>query len=318
MKTFSIGEAIAEPFRQAGRRPVATFVWGLVLLAPSAIVLAAVVPLLVELAASGALDQGPGAEVSLFEDDFAAMMQFQIWSHLGNIAQLFTVLLATTAIIRAVFAGRRGDRAAFLRIGMHELYVAVVGLTIGVGVFIAMIVAVLLAVGVGFALGGVPDPWRILIYVGMGVALFVGFLALWGRLALLAPASLRYDTFAFVEGWRLGRGQTWRLLGLMIVMFLVMIALGIAVTILFMIVAMLVGGGLTVTDPEAVLAWLESLPERPGLLIGLGLVLLVPMAWIHGFCQLLGTAPFARAVLDLAREPEETPAISADTTPIAD
>lgn len=318
MKTFSIGEAIAEPFRQAGRRPVATLVWGLVLLAPSAIVLAAVVPLLVELAASGALDQGPGAEVSLFGDDFAAMMQFQIWSHLGNIAQLFTVLLATTAIIRAVFAGRRGDRVAFLRIGMHELYVAVVGLTIGVGVFIAMIVAVLLAVGVGFALGGVPDPWRILIYVGMGVALFVGFLALWGRLALLAPASLRYDTFAFVEGWRLGRGQTWRLLGLMIVMFLVMIALGIAVTILFMIVAMLVGGGLTVTDPEAVLAWLESLPERPGLLIGLGLVLLVPMAWIHGFCQLLGTAPFARAVLDLAREPEETPAISADTTPIAD
>ena len=318
MKTFSIGEAIAEPFRQAGRRPVATILWGLVLLAPSAIVLAAVVPLLVELAASGALDQGPGAEVSLFEDDFAAMMQFQIWSHLGNIAQLFTVLLATTAIIRAVFAGRRGDRAAFLRIGMHELYVAVVGLTIGVGVFIAMIVAVLLAVAVGVALDGVPDPWRILIYVGMGVALFVGLLALWGRLALLAPASLRYDTFAFVEGWRLGRGQTWRLLGLMIVMFLVMIALGIAVTILFMIVAMLVGGGLTVTDPEAVLAWLESLPERPGLLIGLGVVLVLPMAWIHGFCQLLGTAPFARAVSDLAREPEEAPAISADTTPIAD
>lgn len=316
MKTFSIGEAIAEPFRQAGRRPMAVIVWGLVLLAPAIIAFAAMIPLLADVAASGAFDRGPDADVSPFGDDFAAMVQFQIWSQLANLLQLLATLLVTTAMIRAVFAGRRSDRAGFLRVGMHELYVAVIGVTIFFGVIIAMISTALLVVAIGVALRGVPDPWRVLIYVGMGIAYTVGFLALWGRLALLAPASLRYETFAFVEGWKLGRGQTARLLGVLILQFLIFIAIGIALLLLLMLVVAVVGGGVAAaTDPDAMLAWLETLPNQPALLIGLGLVLLIPLAWIHGFCQLLVTAPFARAALEL--EPRSDDAISADTTPIA-
>lgn len=316
MKKFSVTEAIAEPFRQAGRRPMATIIWGLVLLAPTAMAFSAIIPLMLDLAASGALDRGPGADVAWGDEHFEAMMQFQIWSHLANIVQLFTVLLVTTAIFRAVFRGRGGDRAAFLRIGMHELYVAVMGVTIVVGVIIAVVVAALLAVAIGLALSGTPEPWRTLINVGMAVTLGVGFLALWGRLALLAPASLRYDTFAFVEGWKLGRGQTWRLAALLILMFLVAVVICIGFVILIAIVAMLVGGGLAAANPEAMLAWLEGLPEQPALLVGLGLLFLLPMAWIQGFCQLLATAPFARVALDLAPDAEPGPAISADTAPI--
>ncbi len=315
MKTFSIGEAIAEPFRQAGRRPMAVIIWGLVLLAPVAIAFAAMIPVLSDMAASGAFDRGPDADVSPFGDSFAAMVQFQIWSQLANLLQMLAALLVTTAMIRAVFAGRRGDRTAFLRVGMHELYVAVIGITIGVGMVIAMVATALLAVGIGMAFSGLPDPWRVLIYVGMGVAYAIGFLALWGRLALLAPASLRYETFAFVEGWRLGRGQTWRLLGVLILQFLIFIAIGIAFLLLLMLVVAVVGGGVAAaTDPDAMLAWLETLPNQPALLIGLGLVLVIPMAWIHGFFQLLVTAPFVRAALDLAPWPDK--ANSADTSPI--
>ena len=319
MKNFSVTQAIAEPFRQAGRRPVATVIWGLVLLAPTVLVMAAIVPLFLDLMASGALEQGPGAEVSPFDDDFSAMMQFQIWSQLANIAQLFTALLVTTAIIRAVFANRRGDGFAFLRIGMPELQVAVVGVTVGIGMILLIIVVALLAVAAALAMGGAPDPWRTLIYAGMGVILAVGCLALWGRLALLAPASIRYNTFAFVEGWRLGRGQTLRLLGVMILLFLIAVVLAIAVVLLAMIIAMAVSGGVAAADPEAFLAWLEGLPSQPALVIGLGLLLLLPMAWLQGFSQLLTTAPFARAVSDLAVEPEAVgPANSADTAVIAD
>lgn len=316
MKTFSIGEAIAEPFRQAGRRPMAVIGWGLVLLAPTLIAFAAMVPLLADMAASGAFDRGPDADVSPFDEDFTAIVQFQVWSQLANLLQLLAVLLVTTAMIRAVFAGRRRDRTVFLRVGMQELYVAVIGVTIGVGMVIAMVATALLAVAIGMAFSGIPDPWRVLVYVGMGIACVVGFLALWGRLALLAPASLRYDTFAFVEGWKLGRGQTGRLLGVLLLQVLIFIAIGIAFALLLMLVVAVVGGGVAAaTDPDAVLAWLETLPDRPALLIGPGLVLLIPMAWIHGFFQLLATAPFARAVLDLEPWPEG--AISADTTPIA-
>lgn len=316
MKTFSIGEAIAEPFRQAGRRPMAVIGWGLVLLAPTVIAFAAMVPLLADMAASGAFDGGPDADVSPFDDNFAAMVQFQIWSQLANLLQLLAALLVTTAMIRAVFAGRRRDRTGFLRVGMHELYVAVVGVAIFFGMITAMVATALLAVAIGMAVSGMPDPWRVLIYVGMGIAYVVGFLVLWGRLALLAPASLRYETFAFVEGWKLGRGQTGRLLGVLLLQFLIFIAIGIAFALLLMLVVAVVGGGVAAaTDPDAVLAWLEVLPDRPALLIGLGIVLLIPLAWIHGFFQLLATAPFARAVLEL--EPRSDDAISADTTPIA-
>lgn len=316
MKTFSIGEAIAEPFRQAGRRPMTVIGWGLVLLAPTVIAFAAMVPLLADMAASGAFDRGPDADVSPFDDNFAAMMQFQIWSQLANLLQLLAVLLVTTAMIRAVFAGRRSDRTGFLRVGMHELYVAVIGVTIFFGMITAMVATALLAVAIGMAFSGIPDPWRVLIYVGVGVAYAVGFLALWGRLALLAPASLRYETFAFVEGWKLGRGQTRRLLGVLLLQFLIFIAIGIAFALLLMLVVALVGGGVAAaTDPDAVLTWLETLPDRPALLIGVGIVLLIPLAWIHGFSQLLATAPFARAVLELEPRPDD--AISADTTPIA-
>ena len=318
MKRFSITEAVAEPFRQAGRRPMATVIWGLVLLAPTVIAMAAILPIMFELIASGALEGDPGSGTSPFENDFQTVMQFQIWSQLANIAQLFTVLLVTTAIIRAVFAGRRGDGPAFLRIGMQELYVAVIGVTVGIGMIILVILGVLLAVALGLALSGMPDPWRVLAYIGMGVVLTVGCLALWGRLALLAPASIRYDTFAFAEGWKLGRGQTWRLLGVMVLMFLIGIVICIAVVLLAALLIALVGGGIAATDPDAVLEWLETLPQRPAMLVGLGVVLLIPTAWVHGFCQLLATAPFARAVHDLAGEPAAAAPNSADTAIIAD
>jgi len=319
MKTFSISEAVAEPFRQAGRRPMATIIWGLVLLAPSVLAFAALIPMVMEMVASGAFEPGVDPGASPFDDDFGTAMQFHAWSQLANLLQLLAALFATTAIVRAVFSGRRGDRAAFLRVSTDELHVAVVAVTIVVGFIVAAVAAVLLAVGIGLALSGLPEPWRTLINVGMGVALAIGFLALWGRLALIAPASLRYNSFAFVEGWKLGKGQTWRLLGLLIVQFLIAMAIGMALVLLIVIVAMMVGGGVAAADPDAVLAWLQGLPEQPALLAGLAVVLLLPLAWVQGFSQLLVTAPFARAVMDLAAEPETAPAAnSADTAPMAD
>lgn len=318
MTTFSVSEAIAEPFRQAGRRPFATIVWGLLLLAPTVLAFAALLPMLSDMIASGAFERGdPGA--TLFDDDFGKAMQFQLWSNMANLLQLFGALFVTTAIIRAVFAGGRRDGTAFLRIGMDELYVAVVAVAIWIGMVILMVVGVLLAVAVGLALSGMADPWRALVYVGMGVALAIAFLALWGRLALIAPASIRYNTFAFVEGWKLGKGHSWRLLGLLIVQFVIAMVIGMALVLLLVMVAMIVGGGIAATDPDAVLEWLRGLPSQPAVLTGLIAVLLLPLAWIQGFSNLLITAPFARAVMDLAAEPEAAAApISADTAPMGD
>jgi hypothetical protein len=144
------------------------------------------------------------------------------------------------------------------------------------------------------------DPWRWLACVVLGVTVFLGLMLLWGRLSLMAPASIRYGTFAFEEGWKLGRGRTWNLLGLWLILLLIAIAVGIAFLILFLIVMLVVGGGVSATDPEALEAWLKSLPQQPALLVGVGAVLLIPMAWLQGFSQTLFTAPYAHVVQALA------------------
>ena len=308
MKTFSIMNAAAEPFRLVGRRPLATIVWGLVLLAPGLLVFGAMMPLLGEMFAGG-LDPtafGPDAdpETILFGDDMASMMQFQIWSNLGQLLGCVSLLLVTTAIIRGVFAGRKSERAFFLRIGMTELQVAVVGLAVTVGFCLVALIAILLAAGIGFAVWQLGDPWRWLLTIAMGVGVFLGLMLLWGRLSLLAPASVHYRAFAFEEGWKLGRGKTWSLLGLWLILFVIAIMVGIAFMILFFIVMLVVGGGAQATGPEAVEAWVEGVLQQPALLAGIALVLLIPVAWLQGFSQALFTAPYAHVVQALAGRDE--------------
>jgi hypothetical protein len=311
MKTFSIMEAAAEPFRLVGRRPLATIVWGLVMLGPGLMVFAAMAPLLAGIFSGGFdpafFESGTDAEEALFGGDMAAMMQFQLWSNLAQLLGLLALVVVTAAIIRGVFAGRKGDPAFFLRVGMAELQVAVVGLAVGVGFFFVTMIAVLLAVGLGIALWQLADPWRWLLCIALGLAVCLGLLALWGRLSLLAPASIHYRTFAFEEGWKLGRGKTWSLLGLWVILILIAIAVGIAFMTLFILVMLAVGGGLQLTDPEAIEAWVESLPGRqPALLAGMAVLLLIPLAWLHGFSQTLFTAPFAHVVRARAGSDEPT------------
>ncbi len=310
MKRFSIMDAAVEPFRLVGRRPIATIVWGLVLIAPSLMALGAMLPMMSTMFAGGfdpaAFEPGADADEMMFGDDMATMMQFQMWSNLANLVGLLTLLLVTTAIIRAVHAGRKSDGAFFLRIGMAELQVAVIGLAVFFGFMIVAILTIMLAVGVGFAVWQLGDPWRWLACIALGGAVFLGLMMLWGRLSLLAPASIRYRTFAFEEGWKLGRGQTRRLLGLWIILLLIAIMLCIVFMTLFFIVMLAVGGGVSATDPEAVEAWVRGLPQRPGLLIGMGVVLLIPMAWLQGFSQALFTAPYAYAVQSLVGPDDAT------------
>lgn len=299
MKTFSIMDAAVEPFRQAGQRPIATIAWGLVLLAPTLLVIGAMIPFLGGMFSGldhTAFEPGADPEEMFFGDNMASMMQFQIWSNLANLVQLLGLVVVTAGIIRAVYAGRKGDGAFFLRVGMGELQVAVVGVAVGVGFFFVAMLAVMLAVGMGFAVWQLGDPWRWLGCTLLGVIVAVGLMLLWGRLSLLAPASIRYKTFAFEEGWKLGRGRTWSLLALGLVLFVMAILLGILCLLLFFVVMLAVSGGVSATDPDAVEAWVMGLPQQPWLLAGLVVVLLIPMAWLQGFSQMLFTAPYAHVV----------------------
>jgi hypothetical protein len=299
-RRFSIGEAIGEPLRLAFKRPLMTMAWGLLSILPGFITFAAMGPLLIELIQNGDLmaNGGPAA------DDFSTFNQFMIfqaWSGLANILGLLAYLLVTTAVIRAVLAGRRRDGAAFVRLSKDEFYVAVIGLAIGVGVtFVVILGGLLVAIFGGIAVG-TGEVWSMLAALGLGTALFLAVALIWGRLALIAPVSVMTGELAFAAGWRAGRGQTGRLFLLGLALIGVSILIGIGFLILFVLTAIVFGGGLEAwADEAAVEAWMLAQLENPGLLPGIGAVALIPLSWFQGFSAALWTAPYAVAARGLA------------------
>ncbi|KPF78780.1 hypothetical protein IP78_10610 [Brevundimonas sp. AAP58] len=309
---FSIGDAVAAPFRLAFGKPLSTIAWGLVLLIPSVVAIAAVAPLFAEAMQTG--DAAVLASEGDLEDfeSFSQFMAFQAWSGLSNILGLLATLLVTTAVIRAAMAGRRGDGAAFLRFSRDEFHVAVIGIAIVVGTVIVWIVLGVLIAGFGIA-GGVSGgemTWSALTAVAIGLIGLFATLVLWGRLSLIAPAAVITKTLAFDEGWRAGRGQTAKLFLLMLTLFAVTILIGMVVFVLILIAAVALGAGMaqfddpSAWDDEAINAWVLAQMENPWPMLGVGALMLPVLAWISGFSQALWTAPFAVAAQGLVPRPE--------------
>ncbi len=281
-RRFSIGDAVAAPFRLAFGKPLSTIAWGLVLLIPSVVAIAAVAPLFAEAMQTG--DAAVLASEGDLEDfeSFSQFMAFQAWSGLSNILGLLATLLVTTAVIRAAMAGRRGDGAAFLRFSRDEFHVAVIGIAIIVGTVIAWVLIGGLVLGFGIAAGVSRGEmaWSALTAVGIAcVGVFVTIL-LWGRLSLIAPAAVILRTLAFDEGWKAGRGQTGKLFLLMLTLFAVTILIGMVVVVLIMIAAVALGAGMAhfgdpgAWDDKAINAWVLAQLENPWPMAGFGAVLL--------------------------------------------
>lgn len=203
---------------------MSVFVWGLIMVVPSVAGLGLLWPMMGDMIGAMAMranSEGP-APVAM-----ANMMQFQAASGLLNIVQLLLMVVVYTAVMRAVLRPRESGFFS-LRVGMDELRVAVVGLAVLVGMYVAMFVLILIGLAIGFATWGAGSPTNWLVIVGLIVTAIVAVWLAMARVSLIAPASVLYRTFAFAEGWRLGRGQTGSLFGMsLLVMLIVMIVEGI-------------------------------------------------------------------------------------------
>lgn len=306
MRRFSIGTAIGDAFRLIQQRPLAVFVWGLLTLAPIIGGFALIIPAMGQMVAGM---PPPGSDLSASPDPFAGQafaqaMQFQMASMLMNIGQLLVMAVVYTAIMRAIL--RPGETSAFsLRIGMDELRVAVVGLAIGVGLYIAMIVVVLFAVALGVALGlgmSASDSLVAVAILGvLGIVVLFGFLWAMARVSLMAPASVLYRDFAFVQGWKLASGKGWPLFGMMLLICLIIILIETVVVMigvgLFVGSAVVgVGWSEVATAAQAVAgaeAWLAA--NWYWVLVGV-----LVLALLYGVILTLGIAPYASACRQLA------------------
>ncbi|WP_298097477.1 hypothetical protein [Brevundimonas sp.] len=301
MARFSIGTAIGEGFGLVRRRPFAVLVWGLLMAVPSVASLALVLPMLGGMFASMA--SGMSDPEQVHNAMMADMAQVQDISSLLNLVQLVVMVVVYTAVMRAVVRPR--ETAFFsLRLGMDELRVAVVGLALTVGICLGALVFVLLGVGIGFATWGLGEPYNWLIIV----ALCLGFvLAIWlgtARVSLIASASVLHRTFAFEQGWKLGRGRTGALFGMMLVLVLIMLVAQALLVGIGSAVFMAAAGGM---DWSRILTAIEENPVTaltalfnanwPWVTLA-GLV----VAALHGVIVTLSIAPFASACRQLSAE----------------
>lgn len=306
MRRFSIGTAIGDAFRLIRQRPLAVFVWGLLTVAPIVGGFALLIPAMGEMVANM---PPAGSDLSASPDPFdgqafAHAMQFQMASMLMNIGQLLVMVVVYTAIMRAIL--RPGETRAFsLRVGMDELRVAVVGLAIGVGLYVAMIVVVLFAVALGVALGlGMSAADSVVAVAVLGVfAIVVGIAFLWAmaRVSLMAPASVLYREFAFVQGWKLASGRGWPLFGMMLLICLIIILIetvvamiGIGLFLGFAVAG--VGWSEMATAAQAVAgaeAWFAA--NWYWVIMGA-----LALALLYGVILTLGIAPYASACRQLA------------------
>ena len=306
-ETFSIGEAMATPGRVIRRHPMAVFVWGFLMMGFSLLAVALMFGTLADLPLTDGAEPPP--------EMFGKLMAVQGLSMLLNVGQAVLAVVIWAATMRATLMIGRPDRTFFLRAGMDELRLVVVGLALFVGAYIAVIILVLL----GAAL--VATLWQANEAAAMigGFVLVLGLIALvvvaMARLSLIAPATLILKRFAFVEGWALGRGRTLPLLGLLVCTWLVYLV--VYFVLAFVVIVALFASGvladITAQSPPATLG--ELFPSPPVLATVAGLML-VPGGFVYGAVMTLLSAPFASACRQLLDGPSG-PMFAAATSPAA-
>lgn len=299
MRRYSIGTSLGDAFGLIRRRPLAVFIWGALMIAPMLAAMAVMLPAMSSMVVmSTDAHEAPSGPPPEF---IAQMMQVQLASMLANVGQLLLMAVVYTAVMRAVV--RPAETSAFsLRLGMDELRVAVVGLVIGVGLYVLMMIVALVAIGAGLAFwsfGAEPGPGLAVVALLL-IPVLLAFVWALARVSLMAPATVLYRDFAFAPGWRLARGKGWSLTGMMILVFLIILLIEAVLVLAGLAIAIgAVGAGVDWTAPEAMnpAAYVQAWFADNWYWAALGAV---AAAAFYGVVVTLSVAPFASACRQLA------------------
>jgi MFS family permease len=211
-------------------------------------------------------------------------------------------VLVWGAVNRAVLSGRAPDRWAHFRFSMDELHLLVVGIMLFVGFYIGIVVIAILAAVVfgitAFGSGGEPSlGWFFGLFGVVGITLIVA-LAMAARTSLIAPATIQLKRLALPEGWRLARGQTLRLMGMLALTLLIytaiyLLTVGLVVAV---VVAIVMSAG--PWDTSGAQTFGELLPD-PAMIWVWVVVAAVPLSFLMGVFMALYVAPAAHAFRQL-------------------
>lgn len=212
---MTIGSLMEGGFRLVRERPGAMLIWTLIQLAATigtSFWMAALVQNLFDAAMVG--------EASLE----SLQSSFLLQSLLVGIVSTVVSMVLYAAVHRAIIQPTEGG-PGWLKLGMDEvryfLLLVLCALIFGVAVVIMSVFLALFIPVAGPA--GSPLMQILIIAVAFVVISYFGT-----KLSLCFPLTLKEETFAVGAGWRLSNGRFWTLFGAYFIIFLILLAVGIA------------------------------------------------------------------------------------------
>ncbi|CAN5154106.1 hypothetical protein BH10PSE2_BH10PSE2_16760 [soil metagenome] len=292
---FSIGEALGAPFALLRRRPISVFVWGAVTVALSGLAWALILPSLSTLSPEMMRPGGQMDAASL-----AALNRMSAGLNGLNLLNFLVGLIVFTAILRATSRPARGDAFAFLRLGMGEVRVAVGIIAIAIGSWLVAVVLTLLGIALWFGVASLGQPASVAIVVVYGIVATLAWLWLLGRIILIVPLSLIQNTFAFDEGWALGKGQSGKLILTAILSWIILLLVEVIGVLLIGAAGMgiAVAMGFVMPDMNSLSTLQEGIEAFRPLAVP-AMILAIPACLLFGLLQAIWAAPLASAAMQL-------------------
>ncbi len=301
MARIDIGKTAFAGFGLVGRKPLAVVGWAVFILVlgilPVVGILAAVGPAFADLIAIGKNGGEPTSE---------QMMPFISTWYAANpilwvLGLLVRVMLAG-AVFRAILEPK-ASRWAYLRLGMGEVWLALVVICLSIILTMGAMVWIGLTAGIAFAIWQASHPATIGFCILSGVVLAVGLIWLSLRFSLAAPMSFAERNFRLFESWTLTRGNAVSLLLVTLILILIVMVLeGVVMAVMASAGMAAAGGmgGLHHLDAQAVEAFFRQSPKvllgtlGPWVVIG-GLV----ASFVGAVFVSVFTAPWAEAYRQL-------------------
>ncbi|MGD2132411.1 MAG: hypothetical protein PVI23_06420 [Maricaulaceae bacterium] len=152
------------------------------------------------------------------------------------------------AVLRSLIFEQRGGWVLGMQLGMDELRIFVVGLVIGLGLFLMWFAASIVIGLIGGLLSVVAGPLgAVVIVLGFfGAAFAITLVSV--RFCAAAPASVGEQKFVVLGSWTMTRGHMWGLLGAFVVLFFIAI---LAFLVVAALNAVLAGGAAAVLEGRA-------------------------------------------------------------------
>ena len=286
---MDMGAVIGAGFRIIRERPSVFAIWAAIYVAMSVAMGLLMQPYMEEIAA---VEDG-GANVGAMFSQMSSIFLFYP-------IMILVLLVLNNAAFRSVLRPN-DDRAAYLRLGMDEVRVVVLGVIFFTGFsMITLMFPLIAAIGSGFGFsrgGDSPGAGMVVLLFAIVLISLLAWVVLAVRLSLAFPLTVMRRKIIIGDAWRLSRGHFWALLGSFIVVFLIyLIAAGL--------VGLIGGGGMmTMFNPER----LQQMSQRQ---MSDGLSVLMIVSWlvsgiIGAFWVALSAGGLATAAQQLAPDSEE-------------